>query len=290
MEVDELKKQWHAPFCAAMRLELRANKDILQFINEYNLSFKPLQLDLLIIKKTNGVPIINEIGKIFRGHNIIEYKSPNDSMNVYTYYKVMGYAYFYISLDENKEKISKDDITITLIREEYPRELVNYLKKNGFCISEKYSGISYAEKDGHFPLQIVTSRVLDPELHTWLTALTRRMDSKKAEKLIESMNELQEKGEWNLADAVLELAMNANKKVFQKVKEENPVCKALLELMKPEVDEMLNNNTLETKTEGVERIVEKLGLSLAEACDILKLTVEEYFAIKEKGNALNTDN
>ena len=51
MEPDELKHQWHAPFCAAMRLELRENKDILDFINEYNLSSKPLQMDLLIIKK-----------------------------------------------------------------------------------------------------------------------------------------------------------------------------------------------------------------------------------------------
>ena len=68
------KIQWHPAFCAAAELELRSNKGDLEFKREYNLSKKPLQMDLLIIEKRKGVQIQNEIGKIFRGHNIIEYK------------------------------------------------------------------------------------------------------------------------------------------------------------------------------------------------------------------------
>ena len=71
------KIQWHPAFCAAAELELRSNKGDLEFKREYNLSKKPLQMDLLIIEKRKGVQIQNEIGKIFRGHNIIEYKSPD---------------------------------------------------------------------------------------------------------------------------------------------------------------------------------------------------------------------
>ena len=42
------KTQWHSAFCTAMRLEL---KDVptLQFINEFNLTEKPLEVDMLII-------------------------------------------------------------------------------------------------------------------------------------------------------------------------------------------------------------------------------------------------
>ena len=43
------KIQWHPAFCAAAELELRFNKDDLEFKREYNLSKKPLQMDLLII-------------------------------------------------------------------------------------------------------------------------------------------------------------------------------------------------------------------------------------------------
>ena len=57
------KIQWHPAFCAAAELELRFNKDDLEFKREYNLSKKPLQMDLLIIEKRKGVQIKNEIGK-----------------------------------------------------------------------------------------------------------------------------------------------------------------------------------------------------------------------------------
>ena len=53
------KIQWHPAFCAAAELELRFNKDDLEFKREYNLSKKPLQMDLLIIEKRKGVQIIS---------------------------------------------------------------------------------------------------------------------------------------------------------------------------------------------------------------------------------------
>ena len=49
------KIQWHPAFCAAAELELRSNKGDLEFKREYNLSKKPLQMDLLIIEKRKGV-------------------------------------------------------------------------------------------------------------------------------------------------------------------------------------------------------------------------------------------
>lgn len=38
MEGSDIRKQWHAPFCAAVRLELREDQEDLEFIEEYNLS------------------------------------------------------------------------------------------------------------------------------------------------------------------------------------------------------------------------------------------------------------
>lgn len=46
---NDAKLQWHPAFCAATELELRLNKKDLEFKREYNLSKKPLQMDLLII-------------------------------------------------------------------------------------------------------------------------------------------------------------------------------------------------------------------------------------------------
>lgn len=59
------KTQWHPPFCAAVKLELRDNKKDLLFESERVLNTKPIQLDLLVIKKIDNADIQNEIGKIF---------------------------------------------------------------------------------------------------------------------------------------------------------------------------------------------------------------------------------
>lgn len=45
------KNQWHPGFAAAIRMELKDNKDDLIFEEEYLLSKKPLQMDMLIVKK-----------------------------------------------------------------------------------------------------------------------------------------------------------------------------------------------------------------------------------------------
>lgn len=72
--------QWHPAFCSAMRLELAENKDQLDYYNEYNLSSKPLQMDLLVVRRHGFQELKNTIGKIFRKHNILEYKSPDDGI------------------------------------------------------------------------------------------------------------------------------------------------------------------------------------------------------------------
>lgn len=52
--MEELKIQWHPAFCSAMELILKEDRDHLEFIREYNLNTKPLEVDLLVIKKPAG--------------------------------------------------------------------------------------------------------------------------------------------------------------------------------------------------------------------------------------------
>ena len=44
----------------------------MNYNREYQLSKEPLRMDMLIIKKEPGVEIEDEIGRIFREHNIVE--------------------------------------------------------------------------------------------------------------------------------------------------------------------------------------------------------------------------
>lgn len=72
--------QWHPGFYAGMEMEFRAYQ--VSFDSEYQLTKGPLSIDLLIIKKLTDEVIDNEIGNLFRRHNIVEFKSPEDSLNI----------------------------------------------------------------------------------------------------------------------------------------------------------------------------------------------------------------
>ena len=45
---NEVKLQWHPAFCAAARLEFNEDMEKLEFYSEYNLSRKPLQIDMRV--------------------------------------------------------------------------------------------------------------------------------------------------------------------------------------------------------------------------------------------------
>ena len=93
--MEETLIQWHPAFVAAMELELVENRKDLRFEAEHNLNTRPLEIDLLIIKKEASVELKNEIGKFFRKDNLLEYKSPGDQMDIDVLYKVIGYACLY---------------------------------------------------------------------------------------------------------------------------------------------------------------------------------------------------
>lgn len=58
----DTKIQWHPGFVAAMNLEFEENRSDLIYEKEYNLNTKPLEIDLLVIKKDPNIQIVNEIG------------------------------------------------------------------------------------------------------------------------------------------------------------------------------------------------------------------------------------
>lgn len=116
----EAPLQWHPAFCSSLQIELAGEP--LEFKNEYNLTRKPLQIDVLVIKKLSTRMIQKNIGKLFRTHNIVEYKSPDDNLCVNDYYKVLGSACIYQANTEKVMEIRPDEITMSFVTNHYPRK------------------------------------------------------------------------------------------------------------------------------------------------------------------------
>lgn len=162
--LSDMDIQWHPVFCAAAELEFMANKTELDFQREYNLSKKPLQIDLLVVEKLDDVSIENEIGRIFRKYNVIEYKSPEDGLTIDDFFKTFGYAELYISQRKTVDQIPINQLTVSVVREGKPEELFRSLNKYGFAVEKKFEGIYYIY-GLHLPAQVVVTKEFDREKH-----------------------------------------------------------------------------------------------------------------------------
>ena len=247
------KLQWHPAFCSALRLELLEDAENLEFTDEFQLTEKPLQIDCTVVKVKRDCKIKNEIGKIFRKHNIFEYKSPMDELNIDTFYKAVAYACLYKVLPNHVDEIPAEEITITPIRDRKPVKLLGELEKSGYGYKKEAAGIYYVN-GAMFPMQIIESSELDVDMHVQLKALTNHLEESLMRQYLLQVSTFEGR-EKNLADIVLQVIVNSN---MEKVREwkgsEQTMCEALRVLMKEELKEErvagLREGRLEGQREG----------------------------------------
>lgn len=241
MEKDK-RNQWHPAFYGAMHLELKENKEDLEFTEEMILNTLPLRVDMLIVKKRHPCTIQNEIGRIFRKHNLIEYKSPEDSLNYDVFLKGIAYTYLYKSNETYMDEILLEDVTLSFIRERKPRKLFEKLRDEKFVIEEQWPGIYYIDKAGYIKIQVVVSKELSLESHIWLNSLSEKIDFQQVTRLIEITQTLDCLDDKNYSDSLWEVVASVNKETIQKAWEDKDMAaKALVEIMKPQIDEAFND-------------------------------------------------
>ncbi len=278
--MNDTKIQWHPGFVAAMNLEFGDNRKDLIYEKEYNLNTKPLEIDLLVIKKDPHIEMVNEIGKVFRGYNIVEYKSPSDALDIDAFYKAGAYGCLYKASGESTDERPASDITITIIRDRKPERLFRYFKDHQIKISNPYAGIYYILDEVLFPTQIVVGKELKQESHTWLKALSDNVQKHEMRELLEKINSLTQRFDQELADSVLEVSIRANKQVIGELRGEDSMCEALLEIMEPEINYIVGEAKKEVAIEVTREVTKEVtrDLSIETASKMLKsgkFTVEE---------------
>lgn len=247
--------QWHPAFSAALRITLGDEMQYLDMREEYLLSKKPPQIDVLVIKKQKSIAIKKKIGKIFRGHNIIEYKSPKDHLSVNDFYKVYGYTCFYQSNTDNIREIAPEDLTITFASSHYPKELFQHLKETrNIEIEYQHEGIYYLKGD-FIPMQFLCLPKLDKDENYWLQSL--RNNLKAGEEIRTLMSNYEKHRTSKDYSAVMNLITRAN---WEQMEVEKKMCDALNELFAEELKEA----DLRGRTEGL-RLGRSEGLQLGKS-------------------------
>ena len=270
------KLQWHPAFYAGLQIELEEEREKLIFENEHQLSTKPLEIDVLVIKKQPGTEIRKNIGRIFRTYNIVEYKGPGDSCSIDDFYKVHGYACIYKSITPTVNQIAAEEITLTIAVSQFPREMVKELQRTGKFQVVKFDEGIYHISGGMFPIQIIHTEQLSKESNFWLRNLTNKLKKKEeAEHLLDRYNE---KKQENLYQSVMDIIVKANMTLFEEV---DDMCDALMEIVKPKVEakvqEALKEGRMIEKLEFIRKKLAK-GMSAEEIADLLEEPID---AIKD---------
>ena len=254
------------------------------------MSKEPISIDLLIIKEENAEKVMkNEIGHIMRKYNVLEYKGPGDELSIDTLYKTFGYACLYKGYGKTTNEIPAEELTVSLFREAYPKELFLELKRKGYTLEEKYPGIYYVGGNILFPVQIVVISRLSRVMHSSLRILSANADIEDIRKFLEQTENMKTPRERNNIDAVLQASVSANYEIYQKVRRANGMCEALRELMKDEIEQDVARGEargeMRGKAEGIvemgyefglsesailERLQKKLNISLQTAQEYLK--------------------
>ena len=106
--------------------------------------------------------------------------------------------------------------------------------------------------------QFILTSSLSKDFHTCLRVLSNKASQEDIEHFIEMARSFTEPIDKQNADAVMNISINANKEVYNKIREENPfMCQALRELMKEEMEEEIQTAVKEAETRAAQEATKK---------------------------------
>ena len=147
-------------------LEEHTKNGDVTLMEEHRLSKHPPRIDVIIVKKNRNTEIDRRWAKIFRAHNVIEYKSPVDApLSMAVFDKVI---HGYVGLYAGQEEIKLTDMSATIICFKKPVALFQALEEDfNYKVLRKYKGIYYIREKGcpvekELVKQIVVSSELPP--------------------------------------------------------------------------------------------------------------------------------
>ena len=281
MNTTDNRIQWHSAFEASLQIELEQELEYLTFEAEHLLAKKPLQIDVLVIKKERNIAVQKNIGRIFRMHNIIEYKSPDDELSIDDFYKVYGYACIYKSEARAVNKIPVDQITITLVCYHYPIAMLRRLEGDrNIRIEQVEAGIYYLKGD-FLPIQLIIIPQLSVESNYWMNHLRRNL--KSSDDIRDFLERYEKRKNSKLHQALADVVVRAN---WKKMEGEKMMCEALRELFADELRESKMEGELISKIQLTVKKYKK-GYQVEETADMLEETPENirqiYNAIESAG-------
>ena len=253
-----VRSKYHYGFYAAMKVFYDLAKAPVTYEQEKELGEEPLRLDFLIIKKHSDAVLDDPIGNFFRRVNICEYKSPDDGLSIDDFYKVQGYGLIYKGFDRKVNELPVRDITITLVRHSYPREMIKALRSEGFVITQPYPGIYRFEGKISIAAQLVVSSQLPSLEHYGLKLLARGCTKDDVIRYAENSKAGSNANIMTNASAVVSVCLSINQDLGEQLKEGKLMKDVIHELFKEDFDEAKEKGLTQGKNQEQQRVAKDM--------------------------------
>ena len=281
------RTRFHHGFYAAMKVEYDLMHADVTYEQEIQLGEDPIRLDFLIIKKNSGVILTDPIGEFFEAVNHFEYKSPDDGLSIDDFYKAVAYSFIYKGYNRKVDELPIDDITLTLVRHSYPRELMKALKERGYVIEEPHPGIYTVGGKIDLKVQIIVSSRLPADEYEGLKLLvsdcTKDTFLNYAGKAVTS----KDGNVKTNAGTVIRICLGINKKLDKQLEEDEAMIDVIARIFKNEfaaqrqegrnetnervASDMLRNGEPLEKVKMYSRLAEETIRSLAKSLGVAVL-------------------
>ena len=221
-ETETGKIQYHEGFYAAFMAEYETRADMMYW-KDHELGEKPVRADL-VVTKGSAEPLTDPIGSFFRKYNVAEYKSPEDGLTIDDFDKTHGYAYLFKSASPETKF---EEMTVSIFRHGYPREMVKALQKRGFDVEQSFPGIYYVTSRTSLPTQLVVISQLAEGTYPGMKILAKNARMEDVKQFLGSITNNRHMIEY--ATAILQVSIAANQELFEKMKKEDSVMNAAVE-------------------------------------------------------------
>lgn len=161
----------NATFCDILKIELATADTNTGYKPDECMYIKPVAAYLLAILKSPDIEIQNGIGKIFKGHNIIDYTYFDKTLNTGHFYKSLAYTSLYKTSEFEDDMIKAGDVTSTLVSRNMPQKLFDDMKKTGITFEKTGSGICQLKGSMFFNTQIIVTGEMGENEQEWLKSL-----------------------------------------------------------------------------------------------------------------------
>ena len=258
------KIEYHYGFYGAVRAEY--DRADMEYLQEYELGDEPVRMDMLIIKHPSP-PLQDPVGSFFRTYNVLEYKSPVDGLNENDFYKTLAYAFLYKGLSKKVDDVPVDELTVSIFRHRYPRELISRLSSSGYAVDEKYPGVYHISGPVRVAVQIVVTSRLRQEGYEAFKALASDATREDIMRLLSLADGTDNERMVDYVRAVLDVSMAINTKLFDEIREDSIMSGAVERYFKAEFEEKINEGIRIGEERGERRgiaIGEERGIAIGE--------------------------